>query len=138
MDSRRVTKRSTRQKKRRQLPSVPSFVEKKITAFQSAVYDLIKNVPQGKVTTYGAICRALGRGSPRSIGNALRANPYAPVVPCHRVVRSDLSLGGFNGKTDPHSDDIKRKISLLRNEGVDIDDSHNIVKIARSSLFQFS
>jgi len=61
--------------------------EVKVTAFQSRVYDLLKQIPKGKVSTYGEISRALG-SSPRAVGGALRVNPYAPTIPCHRVVQT--------------------------------------------------
>jgi len=64
------------------------------------------------VTTYGALARKLGSG-PRAVGNALRANPYAPAVPCHRIVRTSLDLGGFCGETDPTSDLLAKKRRLL-------------------------
>jgi len=83
--------------------------------FADRVYKTCKKIPEGKVSTYGAIANALD-SSPRAVGQALRCNPYAPVVPCHRVVKSDGKIGGFSGEvTGPK---IKKKISLLKNEGV--------------------
>lgn len=76
-----------------------------------------ENVPRGKVTTYCVIARAL-RSSPRAVGQALKKNPYAPKVPCHRVVMSDGSIGGFHGQTT--GPEIERKKSLLESEGVRI------------------
>ena len=87
----------------------------KVTPFQNRVYEVLKKVPRGKVTTYGAIARKL-KSSPRAIGQALRVNPFAPRVPCHRVIRSDGSIGGFKGKTIGKA--IQEKIRLLRKEGV--------------------
>ena len=80
--------------------------------FAEYFYSLVKQVPKGKVTTYGALARALGdiRAS-RAVGRMLNQNPYAPVVPCHRVVMSDGSLGGFGSG-------IENKIALLKGEGV--------------------
>ncbi|KAF8415326.1 DNA binding methylated-DNA--cysteine S-methyltransferase, partial [Boletus edulis BED1] len=49
-----------------------------------------RTIPCGRVTTYGGFCLALGMGSPRSVGSALRHNPFAPFVPCHRVIASNL------------------------------------------------
>lgn len=89
------------------------------TAFQQAVYDLISAVPRGKVTTYKDVAHRLGTGSYRAVGQALRCNPYAPTVPCHRVVAADGSIGGFNGtRAGP---DIMRKIALLQQEGVRVE-----------------
>ncbi|KAI9441070.1 methylated-DNA--cysteine S-met, partial [Russula earlei] len=59
-----------------------------------AVYDLIRKIPPGKVSTYKQVCAALGEGSPRSVGGALRNNPFAPRIPCHRVIASSFSWAG--------------------------------------------
>ena len=94
---------------------------KMTTKFQERVYGyLVKKVPRGKVTTYGAIARALGT-SARAVGQAMRHNPYAPKVPCHRVVAGNRSIGGFMGKTS--GKEIQKKIALLRKEGVQFTDS---------------
>lgn len=57
---------------------------------------MILAVPAGKVTTYGELARALGSSS-RAVGQALRRNPFAPEVPCHRIVRASLDIGGYSG-----------------------------------------
>jgi methylated-DNA-[protein]-cysteine S-methyltransferase len=90
---------------------------RKITDFQKKVYALTKKVPRGKVTTYSAIAKKL-KSSPRAVGQALRVNPFAPVVPCHRVIKSDGTIGGFSGETTGKL--IQKKIALLRKEGVEI------------------
>lgn len=90
--------------------------KRKPTDFENAVYDLVRMVPTGKVLTYGGVSRLLGRGTARSVGTALSKNPYAPEVPCHRVVRGDGSLGGFDGHTSgPRLADKRR---MLEDEGV--------------------
>ncbi len=86
-----------------------------VTDFQKRVYSFTSKVPRGKVTSYGAIAKKLG-ASPRAVGQALRANPFAPKVPCHRVVRSDGKIGGFKGRTSGKA--IDEKIAMLRNERV--------------------
>jgi methylated-DNA-[protein]-cysteine S-methyltransferase len=78
----------------------------------------MENIPKGKVTTYGLIARKLKTKAYRAVGNACRRNPYAPRVPCHRVVRSDGTIGGFGGKTTGKT--VERKIKLLRRENVEI------------------
>jgi len=93
---------------------------KRITNFQKRVYALTKKVPRGKVTTYSAIANKL-KSSPRAVGQALRVNPFAPIVPCHRVIKSDGSIGGFSGKTTGKP--IQKKIAMLRKEGVIIKDN---------------
>lgn len=86
--------------------------KKPISSFCRAVYRAASLVPVGRVTSYGAIARFLGKpGSARAVGNALHANPFAPKVPCHRVVKSDGTVGGFAGGAN-------KKIALLRREGV--------------------
>lgn len=88
------------------------------TPFQIKVYQLCSQIPQGKVTTYKEIARALNTNAYRAVGQALRCNPYAPKIPCHRVVASNGSIGGFMGQTI--GDKITTKIQLLRQEGVTI------------------
>ena len=63
------------------------------TIFAEKVYAAVKRIPKGRVATYGQIAEIIGQpGSARAVGNALHRNPYAPVVPCHRVVAADGSL----------------------------------------------
>ena len=103
----------------------------KTTDFQERVYAwLTKNVPSGKVTTYGVIAKHLDT-SPRAIGQAMRCNPYAPKVPCHRVVSSDGSIGGFFGMTS--GEPILRKINLLKKEGISVSNG-KIVEFELRSL----
>jgi len=87
-------------------------------SFDEKVWKLMKRIPRGRVTTYGLIAKKLNTKAYRAVGNACRKNPYAPRVPCHRVVRSDGRIGGFAGKTSGPT--VRRKIRLLRNENVEI------------------
>ena len=80
-------------------------------SFNEKVWAMTARVPAGKVTTYAAIARALGTNGYRAVGNALNRNPYAPAVPCHRVVGSDGSLTGFAGG-------LAKKQRMLAKEGV--------------------
>ena len=82
-----------------------------ITPFQRSVYEICKQVPAGKVTTYKAVGEALGIKGYRAVGMALHRNPFAPDVPCHRVVTSDGGIGGF-------AFGVEKKIEMLRKEGV--------------------
>jgi len=68
--------------------------------FNQNVWNLCRRIPRGRVTTYKAIAEAVGTKAYQAVGNALKLNPNAPIVPCHRVVRSDLSLGGYKGKME--------------------------------------
>jgi len=79
--------------------------------FNERVYDELRKVPTGKVTTYGELARALGTKAYQAVGNAMNKNPYAPEVPCHRVVNSDGSIGGFAWGPE-------KKIKLLSEEGI--------------------
>jgi methylated-DNA-[protein]-cysteine S-methyltransferase len=92
------------------------------TEFQKKVYAALCRVPRGSVTTYKALATAVGCGAPRAVGQAMRGNPYAPEVPCHRVIASDLTIGGFQGDTS--GDSISKKVALLEEEGVHFVDGH--------------
>jgi len=70
------------------------------------------------LVTYKTIAERLGTKAYRAVGQAVKSNPCAPEVPCHRVVKSDGSIGGFNGKTK--GKEIDRKIKLLKAEGVEV------------------
>jgi methylated-DNA-[protein]-cysteine S-methyltransferase len=83
--------------------------------FSDACYRLVATVPEGKVTTYQEIAHALGTKAYRAVGNAMNKNPHAPKIPCHRVVRSDGSIGGF-------AREAEKKARMLEKEGVDIKD----------------
>jgi methylated-DNA-[protein]-cysteine S-methyltransferase len=89
-----------------------------MTPMQQKTYELLNKVPSGRVTTYKALALALGTKAYRAIGQFMRHNPYAPSVPCHRVVASDGTIGGFMGKT--RGPEIKKKIVMLTREGITI------------------
>jgi methylated-DNA-[protein]-cysteine S-methyltransferase len=79
--------------------------------FNEKVWEICRKVPKGKVTTYKAIAEALGTKAYRAVGNALNKNPYAPIVPCHRVVKSNGEIGGFaRGQA--------AKMKILQKEGI--------------------
>lgn len=90
-----------------------------ITEFQQRVYDETRRIPKGQVISYGELARRIGCRSAQAVGQALRVNPFAPEVPCHRVVAKDGSLTGFYGCTD--DDAIAKKRALLIAEGVKFD-----------------
>ncbi|MBO5705822.1 MAG: MGMT family protein [Bacteroidaceae bacterium] len=85
-----------------------------ITPFQRRVYLELLNVPRGETISYGELARRIGCRSAQAVGQALRRNPFAPEVPCHRVVASDGSLGGFHGERQGEM--IERKRQLLEKE----------------------
>ena len=81
--------------------------------FQIKVWKYLKTIPKGKIRTYKQVALGINRPkSARAVANACAKNPYAPKIPCHRVVRSDGTLGGYSGKGG-----IKTKKKLLKKEG---------------------
>jgi methylated-DNA-[protein]-cysteine S-methyltransferase len=95
------------------------------TAFESKVYTAVSRVPAGRVVTYKTLGNAVGCASSQAIGNALRRNPFAPDVPCHRVIQASLKLGGYLG--DVSGENVARKKKLLEIEGVKFDDAGNLL-----------
>ena len=85
-----------------------------ITEFQRKVYLELLNVPRGETISYGELGRLIGCRSAQAIGQALKHNPFAPDVPCHRVIAADGSLCGFNGKREGEM--IEKKRRLLESE----------------------
>lgn len=98
------------------------------TPFQKRVLALLCQVPRGRVTTYGLMSHHLG-SSPRAVGNAMRRNPFAPEVPCHRVVATGGALGGFKGEWPKNGEGITldEKRVLLRGEGIKFDGKGRVV-----------
>jgi len=83
------------------------------TKFQIKVWKYLKTIPKGKVKTYKQVAIGINRpNSARAVANACAKNPYAPKIPCHRVIRSDGLLGGYSAKGG-----IKTKKLLLLKEG---------------------
>ena len=83
------------------------------TAFQIKVWKEILKIPKGSIKTYKEIAIIIGKPkSSRAVANACGKNPYVPVIPCHRVIRSDGKLGGYSGEGG-----IITKKKLLANEG---------------------
>ena len=86
------------------------------TKFQLKVWAYLSKIPSGKVKTYSKVAKAIGKPlAVRAVANAIGKNPCAPKIPCHRVIRSDGSLGGYSGKGG-----IKTKRLLLKKEGISL------------------
>ena len=84
------------------------------TKFQLKVWNYLKSIPKGTVKTYKQVAIAIkSPESARAVANACAKNPYAPKIPCHRVIKSDGSLGGYSGKGG-----IQQKRLLLKSENV--------------------
>ena len=86
------------------------------TKFQIKVWNFLKTIKKGSVLSYSDVAKGIKKPKAvRAVANAIGKNPYAPKIPCHRVIRSDGSLGGYSGKGG-----IKKKRLLLKNEGVNV------------------
>ena len=87
------------------------------TPFEQKVWAALRTIPRGEVRTYTDIAIQIGHpSSARAVANACGKNPYAPEVPCHRVIRSDGSIRGYSAEGDS-----EKKRAMLRDEGVHID-----------------
>jgi O-6-methylguanine DNA methyltransferase len=83
------------------------------TEFEMKVYAVVKGIPEGETRSYGWVARQIDRPrAARAVGNALNRNPFAPEVPCHRVVKDDGTLGGFAGGTSKKRELLNRELSL--------------------------
>ena len=83
------------------------------TKFQLKVWNYLRKIPKGKVKTYKEVAKVIkSPKSARAVVNACAKNPYAPKIPCHRVIRADGKLGGYSAKGG-----LKTKIKLLKKEG---------------------
>ena len=101
----------------------------RIDSFSERCFRLLRLVPEGRVTTYREIARALNTRAWRAVGNAMAKNRRLVTVPCHRVVRSDGSIGQYAEGTD-------RKAALLQREGVEL--KNNKVRDLETVMYRFS
>ena len=85
-----------------------------LSPFRLRVYMELLNVPRGETITYGELARRIGCGSAQAVGQALKRNPFAPEIPCHRVIAADGSLCGFGGSRSAKA--LGRKAALLEGE----------------------
>ena len=98
---------------------------RKSVTFQDKVYEVVKNIPAGRVMTYQEVATKAGSpGASRAVGTAMKNNPDKSIIPCHRVVGSDRAMHGyaFGGESE--------KIRLLKSEGVTL--TKNKVDLAKS------
>lgn len=104
-----------------------------VTAFRTRVYHRLLQIPFGGVVSYGELSRDLGRGlaASRAVGQAVGANPVGIFIPCHRVIRSDGTLGGFSGG-------LERKVELLEIEGRGVARPHPESPVGTDVLDLFS
>ena len=84
------------------------------TKFQIKVWEFLKTIPKGKVTTYSKVAEAIGYPkAARAVANAIGNNPNPIIVPCHRVIRANGTIGGYSGIGG-----IKKKKALLKKENI--------------------
>jgi methylated-DNA-[protein]-cysteine S-methyltransferase len=84
------------------------------TKLQLKAWDYLREIPRGSIKTYSQVAKAIGKPlAARAVANAIGKNPYPLKIPCHRVIRSDGSLGGYSGKGG-----VKTKRFLLKKEGI--------------------
>ena len=107
-------------------------MEREPTAFEIKVYDAVSMIPKGKVSTYALVGRAIGCRSSQAIGQALKRCPFGSEIPCHRVINTALSVGGYSGERE--GSEIARKRRLLEREGVKIDEND---QVSAESLYTF-
>ena len=80
------------------------------TKFQIKVWKYLKKIPKGSVKTYKDVAIAINQPkAARAVANACAKNPYAPKIPCHRVIRSDGGLGGYSGRGG-----VKKKSEFIK------------------------
>jgi O-6-methylguanine DNA methyltransferase len=97
-----------------------------LTPYRKRLYSTLCSVPRGRYTTYAAMSSFLG-SSARAVGNGMRNNPFAPEVPCHRVLAADGSIGGFCGSWGKDGEHASKKVKLLRDEGVRFDAKGKVI-----------
>ena len=87
-------------------------------SFKQKVLNLAKKIPRGKITTYSIIARKL-KTSPRAVGQALKRNEHPIIIPCHRVVKSDGSLGGSTSEKYSKKDLLQKEGIKIRNKKIE-------------------
>jgi O-6-methylguanine DNA methyltransferase len=97
-----------------------------LTPYRKRLYTILLSVPRGRYTTYAAMSDYL-HSSARAVGNGMRNNPFAPDVPCHRVVAADGKIGGFHGEWGEEGKYAGEKVRMLRGEGVKFDGKGRVV-----------
>ena len=102
------------------------------TKLQEKVWTKLNQIPLGKVITYKELAIAVESRAVRAVASAVGKNPYAPKVPCHRVVLSSGKIGNYT-----HPNGVSRKIELLKLEGIEVDEKGRIVDFEKK-LYKFT
>ena len=100
--------------------------------FNEKIYEKLKLVPRGKVISYKELAKSVDSKAYRAVGTAMMNNKNAPIIPCHRVIKSNGEIGGFCGEVKGKK--ILEKIKLLESEGVEVVNG----KIDRKYFYSFS
>ena len=110
----------------------------KLSPYQQAILRILAEVPKGKVTTYGDLAKELARrdqkwspNASRAVGTTMRNNPCGPQIPCHRVIKSDGTIGNFRGGAEGA---VEEKTRMLREEGVTVIDGRIDLKKQRHTF----
>ena len=110
----------------------------KLSPYQQAILRILAEVPKGKVTTYGDLAKELARrdqkwspNASRAVGTTMRNNPCGPQIPCHRVIKSDGTIGNFRGGAEGA---VEEKTRMLREEGVTVIDGRIDLKKHRHTF----
>lgn len=119
-----MTKQQNREEVKHILQQIQSHPS--LTPYRKRLYTTLLSVPRGRFTTYAAMSAYLN-SSARAVGNGMRNNPFAPQVPCHRVLAADGSIGGFYGDWGKDGKHASKKVELLRSEGVRFNGSGKVV-----------
>ena len=106
-----------------------------ISNFSQRVYHLCSQIPKGKLSTYKHLSQSLN-SSPRAVGQALAKNPFAPEIPCHRIIASNFYLAGYKGEwgENNNSNIIFTKKALLFEEGIIFDNHGYLLKSLRERV----
>ena len=97
--------------------------------FNKKVYGLCRKIPKGKISTYKILSKKLNSKAYRAVGTAMNKNPFAPEIPCHRVVNSNGKVGKFASGTE-------NKIKILKKEGIQINKGK--IEDFENKLYKFS
>ncbi|KAL2404649.1 hypothetical protein ABEF93_006666 [Exophiala dermatitidis] len=107
-----------------------------MTPYRKKLYLTLLSVPRGRYTTYASMSDYL-KSSARAVGNGMRNNPFAPEVPCHRVLAANGTIGGFNGDWGKDGKYASKKVELLRSEGVKFDGVGKVVGVPFRQFHSF-
>ncbi len=115
-----------------------SLATTNLPTYTKKVLKTTSAIPLGYVTSYGAIAKAVG-GGPRAVGNIMASNPFAPIIPCHRVVRANFTLGGYGLGLKVKTQLLSReKRGFSSEKAVDVDGAQLIVYPVENVLKNFA